>query len=105
MHDAGCLVEACTVAHMLVTSALKTLSDLQRGDVRFCLRKAKKTLFGKQWVLTDNFSFEAQAVILRSKPLSFSTCFENEDGSTIAKMRQKCFSLGSHIRWGCSTYM
>ncbi len=58
---------------------------LQRGGVRFRLRKAKKTLFGKQWMLTDNISFEAHAVILRSKPLSFSTFFEDEYGSTIAK--------------------
>ncbi|KAL0044870.1 hypothetical protein WJX82_000667 [Trebouxia sp. C0006] len=50
-------------------------------------------------------SFDAHAVVLRSKPLSFSTSFEDEDGSTIAKMSQKCFSLGSQIQWGRSTYM
>lgn len=105
MHAAICLVEACTVAQTLLNSPLKIVSFLQRGDVRFGLSKAKKTLFGKQWMLTDNMSFDAHAVVLRSKPLSFSTSFEDEDGSTIAKMIQKCFSLGSQIQWGCSTYM
>lgn len=56
-------------------------------------------------MLTDSMSFDAHAVVLRSKPLSFSTSFEDEDGSTIAKMSQKCFSLGSQIQWGRSTYM
>ena len=69
------------------------------------MSKAKKTLFGKQWILTDSISFDADAIILRSKHLSFSTNFKDEGGSIIAKMSQKCFSLGSQIQWGCSTYM
>lgn len=79
--------------------------ESMRGDVRFGLSKAKKTLFGKKWMLTDSMSFDAHALIFRSKPLSFSTVFEDEDGSTIANMSQKCLSLGSQIRWGCSTYI
>lgn len=79
--------------------------ESMRGDIRYRLSKAKRMLFGKQWILTDSISFDASAIILRSKPLSFLTSFEDEDGSTIAKMSQKCFSLGSQIQWGCSTYM
>ena len=61
MHAAKCLFG--WGLHGSADALKLSLNVLQHRDVRFGLSKAKKTLFGKQWMLTDSMSFDAHAVV------------------------------------------